>query len=284
MNKSNGSTLIFLIIVISILSFIPVKFIVKIMNTFEKSKLNFISKSEQPSPTPYQFPYKNPDIPKNGSYRIIIVGDSIVASLGINANTLRQELIKLYPDSEFVTYNYGYPATNIETLTDRLTKTTTDGVTDHPAILEQGFELIILESFAYNPLSHLTLGEGLKKQNEILESSVNLILNRKPKTALAFLTPLAFDSKNFARGTYNLSAEVRKSWINEREAYIENHKRFAKSLEIPVIDIYSLSKNTDGEVKKELISEDFIHPSQQGVDFISKTIADFIYQNKIFPK
>ena len=58
-----------------------------------------------PIPTPYQFPYKNPIIPKGQSYRLIIVGDSIVNSLGLNANVLREDLIKYYPDSEFVTYN-----------------------------------------------------------------------------------------------------------------------------------------------------------------------------------
>ncbi len=284
MHNSKGFTLIFLILTISTIFLVTAVSIAKKINSSEKFRLKILQNTGQPTPTPYQFPYNNPVIPKNGSYRIIIVGDSIVASLGINANTLRKELIQLYPDSEFVTYNYGYPATNIETLTDRLTQTTSDRVTDHPAILEQGFELIIIESFAYNPLSHLMLSEGLKKQNEILEKSVNLILNKKPNTALAFLTPPAFDSKNFARGTYDLTAEVRQSWIKERTAYIENHIRFAKSLDIPVIDVYSLSKNSDGKVKKELISGDFIHPSQKGVDFISKTIADFIYQNKIFPE
>ena len=73
-----------------------------------------------PTPTPYQFPYKNPIIPKGQSYRIIIVGDSIVNSLGLNANVLREDLIKYYPDSEFVTYNYGYPSTNVLSLYQRL--------------------------------------------------------------------------------------------------------------------------------------------------------------------
>lgn len=61
--------------------------------------------TSMPAPTPYQFPYKNPNIPKNGSYRIIIVGDSIINSLGLNANVLRKRLISLYPNSEFVTYS-----------------------------------------------------------------------------------------------------------------------------------------------------------------------------------
>jgi len=87
-----------------------------------KSKVFIKNILPAPTPTPYQFPYKNPIIPKGESYRIIIVGDSIVNSLGLNANALREDLLKYYPDSEFVTYNYGYPSTNILSLYQRLTK------------------------------------------------------------------------------------------------------------------------------------------------------------------
>src|SRR4029079_14175817 len=72
-------------------------------------KPNNPSENNTPAPTPYQFPYKNPSISKNGSYRIVIVGDSVVGTLGLNANVLRERLISYYPNSEFVTYNYGYP-------------------------------------------------------------------------------------------------------------------------------------------------------------------------------
>jgi len=105
-----------------------------------------------PTPTPYQFPYRGPVIPKAQSYRIIIVGDSIVNTLGLNANALRLDLIKYYPDSEFVTYNYGYPSTNVLSLYQRLTETTNDGTKDNQAVLTQQFELVIIESFGNNPL------------------------------------------------------------------------------------------------------------------------------------
>src|SRR5688572_14135817 len=100
-----------------------------------------------PLPTPYQFPYKNPAITKNDSYRIVVVGDSIVNSLGLNANVLREDLIKYYPDSEFVTYNYGYPSSNVLSLYERLTKITKNASTENQPILEKEFELIIIESF-----------------------------------------------------------------------------------------------------------------------------------------
>lgn len=237
-----------------------------------------------PAPTPYQFPYKAPVIAKNRSYRIVIVGDSIVATLGANANSLRLNLINYYPESEFVTYNYGYPATNVLSLPERLVSPTKNAAADNPAILSQGFELIIIESFAFNPLSHLALPEGLKKQAEVLEESVRLVLREKPDVAIAFMTPIAPHPTRFATGTYSLSDEERKIWVAERLAYIENHKKFATERSIPVIDVYAASLGPDGVVDSALIADDTIHPSEEGIELISRTIADYIFLNNIFPK
>ncbi len=251
---------------------------------FYSSKPKNIIQMVIPTATPYQFPYKNPSIPKDRSYRIIVVGDSIVASLGPNANILREDLIKYYPDSEFVTYNYGYPATSILSLYPRLTETTKNGAEQNIAILKQGFELIVLESFGNNPLSQFPLAEGLQKQNEELEKSVRAILSEKPNIAIAFMTPIALDPVNYARGTVALSPEVRKQWVAERVAYIDNHKKFAEEKGIPIIDVYKASLKPDGEVDRTYISDDFVHPSKKGIELISKTIADYIFNNKIFPQ
>lgn len=237
-----------------------------------------------PLPTPYQFPYKNPTIIKNDSYRIVIVGDSIVNSLGLNANVLREDLIKYYPDSEFVTYNYGYPSSNVLSLYERLTKVTKHASIEYQAILEKEFELIIIESFGYNPLSEYPLEEGLKKQNEELERSVREILSVKPNVSLAFLTPIAPDPVNFAGSTRDLSPEVRRQWVEERVAYIDRHRKFAEEKGIPVIDAYKASLKSNGEVDRTYISDDFIHPSAKGIELMSQTIADYIFNNKIFPQ
>lgn len=248
-----------------------------------KSKVLTINMLPPIVSTPYQFPYKNPIIPKSQSYRIIIVGDSIVNSLGLNANVLREDLIKYYPDNEFVTYNYGYPSTNVLSLYQRLTQTTNDGAKDNQAILTQQFELIVIESFGNNPLSQFALTDGLQKQNEELERSVNVILTQKSNAALAFLTPIALDPINYARGSQELSAEVRKQWVVERIAYIDNHRKFSQEKGIPVIDVYNASLKLDGTVDKSYISDDFIHPSNKGIELISQTIADYIFNHKIFP-
>jgi lysophospholipase L1-like esterase len=275
MNKGKWVSHIFILILI---------FITAAIYFLYSSKENNLTKKILPTPTPYQFPYKNPAIAKNRSYRIVIVGDSIVNTLGLNANVLREELISYYPDSEFVTYNYGYPSTNVLSLYKRLTEKTKNDGRENTAILKQGFELIIIESFGYNPLSEYTLAEGLKKQNEELERSVRAILSQKPNAAMAFLTPIALDSVNFARGTVDLSPEVREAWVEERIAYINNHRKFAEEKGIPVVDVYRASLKQNGKVDRAYISDDFVHPSKKGIELISKTIADYIFSNKIFPQ
>ncbi len=239
------------------------------------------------TPTPYKFPYNIPQIAKNQSYRTIIVGDSLVRALGPNAEILRQNLKKYYKDSEFVNYNYGYSSTNIETVPDRLTKATTTGVKneeEHPAILDQDFELIILESFGYNPLSEKTLEDGLKKQEKVLDEILYLILSRRSNSILIFMTPIAPDPLTFAKGTLDLSLEQRKSWVEERVAYIKNFQKYAEERGIPVIDIYSKSLLANGKVNRSYISDDYIHPSPKGLNLMSREIADYIFQNKIFPE
>jgi lysophospholipase L1-like esterase len=275
MSKERGFAHIFILLVIVVL--VAIYYL-----SLPKTK-NLIN-NVLPTPTPYQFPYKNPVISKNRSYRIIIVGDSIVNSLGLNANVLREDLISYYPDSEFVTYNYGYSSTNVLNLYQRLTEKTTNNGTENQAILKQGFELIIIESFGNNPLSQFPLSEGLQKQDAELERSVKAILAEKPNAAIAFLTPIALDPVNYARGTVALSSEARKQWVVERVAYIDNHRKFAKDKGIPVIDVYKASLKPDGTVDRSYISDDFVHPSKKGIDLISKSIADYIFTNKIFPQ
>ncbi|QQS39134.1 hypothetical protein IPM62_00770 [Candidatus Woesebacteria bacterium] len=257
------------------------------LSTKKENRVTYLDKLTNPStptPTPYIFPYKIPQIPKSRSYRTVIVGDSIVESLGLNANILREYLIYYYPDSEFVNYNYGYGATNILSLPERLTSWTKNRESSNQAILKQGFELIILESFAYNPLSEYPLEEGLKMQTDVLEQSVLQILKEKPGSVIAFMTPIAPNPDNFARDVYHLSQEQSSYWVKERIAYIENHKRFALEKGIPLIDVYTASLKDDGLVDTQYISNDFIHPSNEGLNLMSRQIADFIYYNKIFPE
>lgn len=223
---------------------------------------------------PSPFPYRIPQVQNSPSYLTALVGDSIINSLGENANQLRLDLIRYYPGHEFVNYNYGYPSTNIESLPGRL-----------DSILDKDLDLVVIESFGYNPLSQYPLEKGLKIQTEILDKAVRKIIEKKPDAVIVFMTPIALNREMFGKGVLKLNQEQRNQWVDERIAYINNHTAFAKAHGIPIIDIYqkSLNKNGDGDLKY-IDPKDHIHPSNTGITLISQSIADFIFQNKIFPQ
>jgi len=231
------------------------------------------------------FPYQQPSIPVKRSYLTFLVGDSMIAALGKNANQLRLDLIAIYPAHEFVNYNYGFGSTNILTVPDRLEKQTTYLGETFPPINDQTFDLIIFESFAYNPLSQYPLSEGLMIQARTLEVSVKSVIDKHPGSVVAIMVPIAPSEESFAKGVYDLTPEDRKQWVMERVAYINNAVDFAQKNNIPLINVYQKSLTTDGKADLKYINpRDFIHPSKEGIRLISKTIADFIYQNRIFPE
>ncbi|KKQ98575.1 MAG: hypothetical protein UT24_C0009G0075 [Candidatus Woesebacteria bacterium GW2011_GWB1_39_12] len=239
-----------------------------------------------PTPIPFNpFPYKIPTIPYSRAYRTMLVGDSIVGSLGPNADRLRQHLIVFYPSHEFVNYNYGFGATSIETLPERLAENTVYRGQSYQPILSQGFDLIIVESFGYNPLSQLNEGEGLAKHMQILDENIKKIIIEKPHSVVAIMTPIAPNKSYFAKGVYDLSSEERIKWANERISYIEAVIVYAKDNEIPLINVYekSLTAQDDGNLAY-INPDDYVHPSAEGIELISRTIAEFIFSAKIFPE
>ncbi|OGM25887.1 hypothetical protein A2962_00470 [Candidatus Woesebacteria bacterium RIFCSPLOWO2_01_FULL_39_61] len=239
-----------------------------------------------PTPTPFNpFPYNPPKIPYSRAYRIMLVGDSIIASLGPNAQLLRQHLIELYPEHEFVNYNYGFGATSIETLPERLSQETTYKEQKFQSILSQGFDLIIIETFAYNPLPQYSDGEGLAKHISTLDESIKQIILKKPEAVVTIMTPIAPSKTLFAKGVYDLTPIERAEWAEERIVYINKVIEYAREKQIPLINVYEKSLTPQGEADLKYINpDDYIHPSAAGVDLISRTIADFIFSKKIFPE
>lgn len=252
---------------------------------FNNAKNNIRLNTEVAGPTINPFPYKPPKIQTKRSYLTYLVGDSMTEALGTNADGLRLKQISNYPNSEFVNYNYGFGSTNILSLNERLLYETTYLGTKFPPILEQGFDLIIIESFAYNPLSEFSIEDGLKNYEAALDGAVKQIIRAKPNSVLALMTPVAPNKENFAKYSRDLTQEVRLKWVEERESYIKKLIEYANKNHIPLIDVYAASQDENGNGNLKYIdSSDFIHPSKEGVGLIEQSIADFIFENKIFPQ
>lgn len=214
-------------------------------------------------------------------YTIVMLGDSMTEVLG-NSDELKKFLSSYYPDKSFEVLNYGFGATNILSAMDRISQETEHGRKFRP-IEEIAYDLILIESFGQNPLSEYPLDEGLKLQSEELQKIINRLKATNPDGKIVLVATISPNSKIFAQNQVDLSAEKRQEWVEERVAYIKNHIAFAKANHLPLVNIFEKSLLENGDGNADLIStQDFIHPSPEGIVFISHEIADFIYNNAIF--
>ena len=208
-------------------------------------------------------------------YTVVLLGDSMTDRLG-NTDELRGYLSEYYPDKTFEILNYGYGATNIRSVKDRLLKET-DNFRKYRPITQIDFDLIIIESFANNPLSDLNLAEGLQQQSASLDEIIKVLKEHNPNAKIAFMTTIAPNRENYAKTSRDLSDDVRDEWVDERIAYMKNHIEYARLHNIPLINVYEKSQDIFGDGKLIYIDDkDFIHPSPLGIIFISEKIAEGI--------
>ncbi|MBI2329783.1 SGNH/GDSL hydrolase family protein [Candidatus Daviesbacteria bacterium] len=205
---------------------------------------------------------------------LIFVGDSMTANLG-NFDELKGYLKEYYPNTTFQLLNYGFGATSILTVPDRLEKESNYLGKTYQPINDIPFNKIFIESFGNNPLSDHPLEEGLKLQNQALDKIITSIIKKHPKSSIVFIATVAPNRDRYAEGIVNLTTEVRRKWADERIAYIRNHIKYAKSHNIPLINIYEKSIGNADYIS----TNDFIHPSPTGIYFISEQLAKFIKGN-----
>lgn len=275
------SVFIILIIGISI-------FVLSITGQIRKSPSVLSTKILSPKPSP-SLPPPALSVQPADAYTIIMVGDSMTQLLGENSYALRNHLKEHYPKKVFGIFNYGIGSTSILSVLDRLNKPTISIYSkDYPPILKREFDLILIESFGYNPLSQFPIQEGLKKQSEELDKIVWQIHSTHPKSVIAFVATIAPNRDHYGEGAVDLSTEKRREWADERTVYIKNHMLYARRHGIFLIDVYDKSlisnKLNNPDANLEYIENStHIHPSPQDLDLISKTISDFISDNKILP-
>lgn len=242
-----------------------------------------------PSPTPSVLSaYTLPVIPRKDVYKIAMLGDSMTAALGPHGGGMSEYMNKLYKSDKdtqrIIIDNYAV-SSNILAIDNQISqKVTKEGNTLGP-LLSQEFDVILIESFGYNPLSEFGIDEGLKKQTEALEELTEKLVSENPKTVIIFVATIAPNILSYGQSTQpDSNAETRKKLAEERIAYIKNHIEFAKKHNIPLVNVYekSLTANGDGNVIY-INPNDDIHPSFQGIDFIGHEIGDFIFENKILP-
>lgn len=232
-----------------------------------------------PTPTPVPTdPNISPVITKQKNYTIAFLGDSMIDTLGPGIPQTQDALRKQYPKTNFTLYNYGVGATNIEYGLYRITHDYTYLGTAIPALVSRNPDIVIIESFGYNPFP---FDEGaLDKHWLTLASVTDAIRQNLPKAKIVIAVTVAPNAKLFGDGAPGLSfsAEDKRKRTQTIKQYLESTIKFAASQHYPLIDAYHPSLNSEGNGNPKYINPgDHIHTSDEGKRlFAEQSVKTFI--------
>jgi lysophospholipase L1-like esterase len=232
--------------------------------------------------------YIAPPLPEKREYSIVMVGDSMTYALGPHGGKFYEAINegRYKPLGKGILIdNYAAGSTNILSIQKAMTTKTTYWDATFEPLLSRQFDVILIESFGYNPLSQYGVTEGLKKQTETLDKTMQTIISTHPASRVVFVATIAPNKTKYALPiNQNTTLAERTNMVEEREAYIKNHIAYAKEHNIPIINIYEKSLTLLGDGNLDYINpDDYIHPSAVGVEFIGEELAKYIFDNQIIP-
>lgn len=225
-------------------------------------------------------------IPKNSarkkSYTISIIGDSMVDTLGPDGGGLNKLLHNRYPNSEFTVINHGVGGTNIDYGLERLTHGYSYLGEGRPSVISQNPDIIVIESFGYNPYSFDT--GAISKHWLQLAAMVDTIHTNLPQTKIVIAATIAPNWNVFGDGApfINMSPEGKRTKVETIKQYLESTVSFSRGEHIPLADAFHPSMDSSGNGKLSYINPgDHIHYSEAGRTFMASTIANTITANKL---
>ncbi len=238
-------------------------------------------KTDQPlSPTPTITPATHKT--KKSAMTISLVGDSMIDTLGPEASGLANKLRATYPTTTFTIINHGVGAENIDSGLHRLTNGYTYLGVPRPSVISQKPDVIIVESFGYNPYSY---DEGaLTKHWLQLAAMVDTIKQQLPETKIMVAATIAPNWNVFGDGApfINFSAEEKKRKVEIIKSYVDNAVKFAKSQKLPLSDAFHPTLDSSGNGKLGYINGgDHIHYSDSGRLYMASIMASALVSNKL---
>ena len=124
-------------------------------------------------------------------------------ALGPHGGKLNEFINTLYQSTpghqRIVIDNYAKGSTNLLGLQDAMTQKTITGDAVLDPLLSRSFDLILIESFGYNPLSQLGIEDGLKKQTQTLDQLMKLLTTTHPHSAIIFVATIAPNKETYAQ-------------------------------------------------------------------------------------
>jgi len=163
-----------------------------------------VAPSSTPTPTPFVFKsYTAPSVEKKQVYKIDMIGDSMTAALGPHGGGLSEYMNSLYnknvQDPQRIVINNYAISSNILAVDNELSQKITISEYTFGPLLSEDFDLILVESYGYNPLSQFGVEEGIKQQNLALDKLMTKLITTHPHAAIAFVATIAPNRENYAK-------------------------------------------------------------------------------------
>lgn len=215
------------------------------------------------TPLPEETPI--PPSATKSSYKIALIGDSMIETMGENLDYLDKALKQKYPNTEFHLYNYGIGSENVEMAATRI---------DQTGIATSNFDIIISGTWAYNPLVPFNQEAYKSKLDEI---TMQLAAGNSDYYMLIEIAPLD-DGFGKGSGGVNWPDEISKPHVKDILTQLWTARYLAHERGYKIIDTYTPSRaflSEYGELKY-VNSHDGIHPSVEGHEFIANIIVSTI--------
>lgn len=197
--------------------------------------------------------------------KIVFFGDSMVETLGDLepwAGTLSTALNR---PTEAV--NLGVGAQTIRLAYERISAPT-GADRQQPSLISLRPDMVIVESFVYNPMPQ-------HEYDQWLDRTVARL--RELSVRIYFLVTIAPDCAVFGNGPGGVDweKEVKADQCRTIRELARHAIRRGEELDLAVIDVFSSSREANGEGRPELIDrQDGIHPSAEGKKMILAAVAD----------
>lgn len=221
-------------------------------------------------------------VTKKPHYTMAFLGDSMIDTLGSDLRVVHDELLRIYPETTFTLLNYGVGGENIVSGLERVMRDTVYLGSPRPALILTHPDVVVVESFAYNPFSFDT---GALEQHWLsLSYIIDALKINIPETKIVLAATIAPNSTVFGDGAPGLlfSPQDKLERTNTIKRYLQNSIRFAQSEHLPLADAFHLSIDRDGEGKLAFINPgDHIHYSDAGRQLFARTVVDAITANTL---
>ncbi|MBI2593725.1 hypothetical protein HYW44_03715 [Candidatus Daviesbacteria bacterium] len=195
----------------------------------------------------------------------------MVDTMGENLEYLDKSMMARYPTTKFKFYNYGIGSQNVIEANRRFDEPFKFNTRSYPPINQINADVIIISSFAYNPLSPYDLKEYLNNLKELIKKAKD---TGAEVYLLAEIAPLKTGFGKGAGGV-NWDEEKTKTHVGLIITNLDNAVSLASKTKTPLINAYQKSQ-IDGKYGNKIYigTHDGIHPSIEGEVFMAELIAE----------